>query len=480
MSTVQQGTHLSGTPSHFKVPPGSEKWAPLARVLVLALSDAAALTLAATLAYLVWAQPIHGQTASLYTPALGSSILFLMAYSQAGLYPGFGLGPVEVIRRYWLVTSTIYLLLAALIFILKLENLYSRATVAIAFILSLLLIPLLRGGALRLARRLSWWREPAILVAGENSTGGESGPTGESGEFRIVGRVPITSLGAPGGAEANANELVGTAPRGVSVAIVETSQILNEADVDRVLLYFNRVIILRGYDQLPIEGVQVRNLGGILGLEYSSNLLRRQSRWIKRTADIAIAMIMLFVLSPMILISMIGVRLISRGSALFWQVREGRYGKPIHVPKIRTMIAGAEEHVQSLFAKRPDLLVEWESSFKLRSDPRVIPYIGRILRRFSIDELPQLWSVLKGDMSLVGPRPFPDYHLDALSGHARRLRSQVRPGITGLWQVTSRGTAGVEAQQAYDIYYIRNWSPWLDIYIMAKTVWAVLSGKGAY
>jgi lipopolysaccharide/colanic/teichoic acid biosynthesis glycosyltransferase len=83
-------------------------------------------------------------------------------------------------------------------------------------------------------------------------------------------------------------------------------------------------------------------------------------------------------------------------------------------------------------------------------------------------------------MSLVGPRPFPPYHLAALSGQARQLRSQVRPGITGLWQVTARGVAGVEAQQAHDVYYIRNWSLWLDLYILARTGWVVLSGRGAY
>jgi lipopolysaccharide/colanic/teichoic acid biosynthesis glycosyltransferase len=171
---------------------------------------------------------------------------------------------------------------------------------------------------------------------------------------------------------------------------------------------------------------------------------------------------------------------LSPGPALFWQDREGRKGGTIRVPKIRTMMPDAERRMEELLRSDPALRDEWESAFKLKDDPRVIPVVGRLFRRFSIDELPQLWTVVLGQMSLVGPRPFPAYHLDALSPHARRLRDEVRPGITGLWQVTSRGRAGVEAQQAHDVYYIRNWSVWLDLHILARTVGVVLSGRGAY
>jgi lipopolysaccharide/colanic/teichoic acid biosynthesis glycosyltransferase len=136
--------------------------------------------------------------------------------------------------------------------------------------------------------------------------------------------------------------------------------------------------------------------------------------------------------------------------------------------------------MEEMLRSDPALRAEWQSAFKLKDDPRVIPVVGRFFRRYSIDELPQLWSVVKGDMSLVGPRPFPSYHLDALSPRARRLRDEVRPGVTGLWQVTSRGEAGVEMQQAHDTYYIRNWSVWLDLHILMRTIHVVLSGRGAY
>jgi Undecaprenyl-phosphate galactose phosphotransferase WbaP len=453
------------------------------RVAILAASDVVALLLAGAIAYLLWAHPIHDQALMLYLPAAPITLLIALAYGQAGLYPGFGLGPVEAIRRYSLVTLSAFLVMMALVFAFQLEHVYSRVTVAIALALSLVLVPLLRGLTLRAARRLSWWAEPVVVVRDEAGTGDARRLLEEraTGEFRAVATVDLPDPASGEAAVAQAIDRAADLARaGVRLAFADLSGSGAEAALDRLRLVYPRVIILRELQALPVEGVQVRNLGGLLGLEYGNNLLRRQARWVKRALDLGLGAGILVLTLPLTLGAMLAVMLLSPGPPLFWQTREGRKGRAIRVPKIRTMVPDAERRMEELLRSNPELRAEWEAAFKLRDDPRIIPRVGRFFRRYSIDELPQLWSVVRGDMSLVGPRPFPAYHLDALSPHVRRLRDEVRPGITGLWQVMARGEAGVEAQQSHDLYYIRNWSIWLDLHILARTVAVVLSGKGAY
>lgn len=449
---------------------------------MLASADILSLLLAGALAFLVWAQPVRGQNILLYLPAAPIPLLMALAFGQAGLYPGFGLGPVETLRRYWIVTAAAFMTIAALVFALKLDHLYSRATLAIAFILSLALIPAVRSLTLRLARRFQWWAEPVLLVEDGSRRGRATQllTRTRAGEFRAVDTLQLSPAHDGTDIAPAATQAARFAHSGVNVALVDLSGPAVERVIDDLRRLFPRVIVLRDFQELPVEGVQVRNLGGLLGLEYGNNLLRRQSRWVKRTLDIVLGSLAFIVLLPLTALAMATVKVLSRGPTLYWQNRQGLKGRTIRVPKIRTMVPDAEMRMEQVLQSDPGLRAEWESTYKLREDPRVIPGIGRVFRRFSIDELPQLWSVIRGDMSLVGPRPFPAYHLDALSPHSLRLRDQVRPGITGLWQVTSRGEAGIQAQEAYDVYYIRNWSIWLDLHVLSRTIHAVLSGRGAY
>jgi lipopolysaccharide/colanic/teichoic acid biosynthesis glycosyltransferase len=170
-----------------------------------------------------------------------------------------------------------------------------------------------------------------------------------------------------------------------------------------------------------------------------------------------------------------GIRLSSPGPVFFRQERSGRYGKPFRMWKFRTMHANAEASRESLEAQN-----EMDGPvFKITNDPRIFP-LGRWLRRMSIDELPQLINVLRGEMSLVGPRPLPVYEIQRIEKRAQRRRLSVKPGLTCLWQVTGRnGIKNFEEWVALDLQYIDNWSLWLDAKILCQTLPAVLRGTGA-
>jgi lipopolysaccharide/colanic/teichoic acid biosynthesis glycosyltransferase len=143
------------------------------------------------------------------------------------------------------------------------------------------------------------------------------------------------------------------------------------------------------------------------------------------------------------------------------------------------MVPDADAALARALASDPVLRAEWNAHFKLERDPR-ITRVGAFLRKTSLDELPQLLNVLRGEMSLVGPRPLPRYHHDELEGRVAALRESVRPGITGLWQVSGRSDTGTLGMERWDPYYVRNWSLWLDLVILVRTVRVVLQRSGAY
>jgi len=196
----------------------------------------------------------------------------------------------------------------------------------------------------------------------------------------------------------------------------------------------------------------------------------------KRLIDIAGAATGLLVLGPILLLPVsIAIKLTSPGPVLFKQKRSGLHGRIFTVLKFRTMITNAE-------MLRAELEVFNEMTgpvFKIKDDPR-ITRLGRFLRKTSIDELPQLWNVLMGDMSLVGPRPLPNYEVDQFQNFAHRRRLSMKPGLTCLWQISGRNRIGFEQWMKLDLQYIDNWSLWLDLTILFRTIPVVLSGLGAH
>jgi Undecaprenyl-phosphate galactose phosphotransferase WbaP len=172
------------------------------------------------------------------------------------------------------------------------------------------------------------------------------------------------------------------------------------------------------------------------------------------------------------------IKLSSAGPVFYGQRRCGLAGEPFTAWKFRSMVANANQVLEQHLASDPGLREEWRRSHKLRSDPR-ITRLGLILRRTSLDELPQLWNVLCGQMSLVGPRPIVTEEIPRY-GDGIGLYKKVRPGLTGLWQVSGRNNVSYEQRVNFDLYYVRNWSLWLDVYVLARTVKVVLLGDGAF
>lgn len=197
----------------------------------------------------------------------------------------------------------------------------------------------------------------------------------------------------------------------------------------------------------------------------------------ERSLDIAFALTLGVVFSPVIVAATVALG-ISDGPIMFKQPRLGQGGKIFHVYKFRTMVPNAKDLLEDILDRDPELRKEWETTFKLKNDPRVTP-IGRFLRKTSLDELPQLLNILKGEMSLVGPRPIEPFEITKYGRFAKHYFAQ-RPGLTGLWQVSGRSDSSYERRVILDAYYSKNRSLMLNLSIIAKTVRVVLKGSGAY
>ncbi|SDY37262.1 Sugar transferase involved in LPS biosynthesis (colanic, teichoic acid) [Jannaschia faecimaris] len=200
----------------------------------------------------------------------------------------------------------------------------------------------------------------------------------------------------------------------------------------------------------------------------------------KRLFDLSIAVPALVVATPVILLASAAIWCADPGPVFYRQTREGQGGRKLRMLKLRTMYCDAEARLETLLKNDPAARAEWESRFKLRHDPRILPFVGRVLRSSSVDELPQLIHVLTGEMSIVGPRPFPEYHLAAMPPSFRARRRKVPPGITGLWQVTARSDCDIAEQQALDERYIDTRSLGVDLKIVLRTFRALFRGRGAY
>jgi Undecaprenyl-phosphate galactose phosphotransferase WbaP len=357
---------------------------------------------------------------------------------------------------------------------------------AAAWISAVILVPLLRTVARFFCVGRSWWGFPTLVIG--SGSGAEDVAKMLLEAPRSALR-PVLLTDPDHGCRASIIPVVNDPAtlesllraRGIRHAVVSLPDFsmnrLTET-LDRYSGLVPHLMVLSDTNTLPTLWGASRSFGRLSGIEVRNGLLLSTLQGVKRAIDLLVVFTALCLSLPLLLIIAAGIKLTSKGPIFFGHTRIGRHGRTFKAWKFRTMHPNGDAILREYLQRVVSAQIEWEADRKLRNDPRVTGF-GRFLRKFSLDELPQMWNVLRGDMSIVGPRPIVQSEV-ALYGDVYRLYTTVKPGITGLWQVSGRNDIGYDDRVRLDQFYIRHWSPWLDVYILAKTVTALLSRDGAY
>jgi Undecaprenyl-phosphate galactose phosphotransferase WbaP len=404
------------------------------------------------------------------------------AYWMSGLYSGIGVHPVTELRQvFQLNTIALGAVAIGTCFALPLP-----IWCVGAWLFSIALVPLMRNFVRRWCARQSWWGHP-ILVIGAGDTA--------HAVTNVLLRAPASGLRPllmtdPSGecrsnslpVENDAAEVAGFVRRNaIRHAVMWLPDLPHNqlpAMVDRYSRLVPHLLIVSDSAALPSLWGAHRSCGQFTGTELRNARLLAGLQIIKRSIDVIVATVALLVALPLLLVIALLVKFSSDGPVFFSHTRIGVKGRRFNAWKFRTMYTDGDQLLHRHLSQDESALAEWKRDRKLRDDPRVSP-LGKLLRKWSLDELPQIWNVLRGDMSIVGPRPIV-YAEAAKYGDVFDLYTSVKPGITGLWQVSGRNNTTYEERVRFDAYYVLNWSPWLDVYILIKTIVTIVRRTGAY
>lgn len=395
-----------------------------------------------------------------------------------------------------MVQQIFYAVLYALItcililYFMQASMLASRLYVVLFGFLALFNIYIGRYILLKLLKKMNWLMKPVILIgAGKTAELALSFFDGDLGyRYRVVGLLddaPISKILPQKflllGQVQNAVDIIRDS--GVKTVII-TAPGMDGTRMERLVAKIQPlvrdILFVPDLMMLPLGhvGVEPFYTEKVFMLSIRNNLARRRNRLAKRIFDLILTIIGGILISPILLILAVVVGVDNKGRIIFAHRRVGRKGKPFPCYKFQTMVPNAQERLEEYLAKNPEARKEWEESFKLTNDPRVTK-LGAFLRKTSLDELPQLWNVLMGDMSLVGPRPIVAKEVKFYGENIEEYY-MVPPGITGMWQVNGRSDTTYEERVGMDTWYVRNWSVWIDLVYLFKTVKTVFTGKGAY
>lgn len=403
-----------------------------------------------------------------------------------GQYPGYGRPDWQELQR------TVVGSFAAGVLVVLVSSVFDTfgdiptPYLIVATVFITLLSPFNRAITKLALRRLRVWGRPVVVVGNNGSADqlvkmltsqpqlglypialiDESRPA-DSEEFRGVQRsTQLTNTIS----DSSNHVIVAPGPGTSTVA----HDILNAAGREA----FRVVQFVPDLHSVPSSDVVARQLGRALSLEVRNNLAFSHNRFLKRTFDVVAVAIGSVFAAPLIGVIALAIRLDSPGKPFYRQTRIGRDGRTFSIWKFRSMVNNSAEVLAEILATDPQARREWEATQKLVNDPRVTR-VGKILRKTSLDELPQLWNVVRGEMSLIGPRPVIEEEIEKYEDRYRYY-TQVRPGMTGAWQVSGRSDTSYEQRVELDTYYVRNWNIWIDIDILIKTVGVVLKREGAY
>jgi Undecaprenyl-phosphate galactose phosphotransferase WbaP len=449
------------------------------------------------LAFLVWQIALtlqglygHGPLTDLASASLVPVVVVWVALrALVGLYPAYGFTFAEQLRRH---TYSVFIALAVIAVVaigFHVAEALSRLQVLAFFAGLLVLAPLVRYFVTLALKAVGWWGRPVVILSYKTTGTDITGILNQNWE---LGYQPVAifafhldaSAGQFGGV-ADQETLAGVVDfarkQGVDTAIFAMPFTRREQLVKLVSLasgYFRHVLVIPNLSGVTNSAVVARDLGGTFAVEIKYNLLNPWALRAKRVMDLCATLVGGILMLPLLLVLALLVYLESGRPIFYRDRRMGRDGSMFSCMKFRTMVPDAEGLLEQMLETDDLLRAEYLEYHKLRDDPRVTR-VGRFLRRTSLDELPQLWNVLRGEMSLVGPRPYLERESKEI-GLAQSEILRVPPGVTGPWQVAGRNQTSFGSRVEMDTYYVRDWSVWLDVILLARTVKVVTLGRGAY
>ena len=362
----------------------------------------------------------------------------------------------------------------------------SRIVILLLFMCLVFILPLYRILLKKILFTISFWRTPVVLICKKEDLNKTIKIAHDFYKDFYLGFIPIGFLIEDDNLQQEVLFLdeklvvynnIKQIPSYATVFIIEDALAHDNQLISYLYSYYRKIYLVSYKNMIGTKGNYLFS-ERLFIITLENQLNSYLSQLIKFLMDRILSVIFLLLLCPLFFIIVVLLKILSPGPVFYCQERIGKSGKKFKIWKFRTMYVDAEQKLQQLLAKDLKLKKEWDTFFKLKNDPRIVP-IGSFLRKYSLDELPQLFNVLNGTMSMVGPRPFVDGEIKSINATLLPLYAQVKPGLTGLWQISGRNEIDRLERMNIDVWYIQNWSPSLDLLILLNTPLAVLSAKGA-